>query len=61
MKECFNCNAKIKDNDKYCRNCGAKIRSNAYYILIGVFTKIVFIILIFLILLFVASYMINYK
>ena len=59
MKRCKNCNALIRDNDRYCRNCGICIPNNFVILLLNLFTVIMVIGIIFLILLFIASYVVE--
>jgi len=59
MKKCKNCNALIRENDKYCRNCGILIQNDFNIIINNIFTGLILIGNIFLIILFIASYIVE--
>lgn len=56
MKKCKNCNALIREKDKYCRNCGNIVLSDIQIIITDIFTWLILIGIVFLIILFIASY-----
>lgn len=56
MKRCNNCNAVIRDEDKYCRNCGIYISGEVYSIMYNIFSILIVAGIVFFILLFIASY-----
>ncbi len=56
MKNCDNCGALIRTDDKYCRNCGILIKSNFYVLLYNIFEIIIIFGIIFFVLLFISSY-----
>lgn len=59
MQKCKNCNAIIREDDKYCRNCGILIKGKFYAIIYNLFTVLIVIGIIFFILLFIASYIVE--
>jgi len=59
MKKCKNCNAIIREEDKYCRNCGVVIPSKLYNIVCDIYTVLIVLGILFFIVLIVASYIID--
>ena len=61
MKKCDNCNAIIRDNDKYCRNCGILLPSKLNKLIYNLFLIIIILNIIFVISLFLVSYFVEWK
>ena len=59
MKKCKNCDALIRDNDKYCRNCGIPLHGDLYILICNIFTVFIVLGIIFFVLLFIASYFVE--
>ena len=57
MRKCLNCEANVRDTDRYCRNCGCVIQSNKNYIITNVIIVFIVLCIISVIALFVASYL----
>lgn len=58
MKNCVNCNAIIREEDRYCRNCGIKIPSKIYVIGCNLFSIFLSLTIFGFIILVIASYLI---